>query len=389
MVEIIIHLEPNQQGNNVFYAGQTLNGTVELSLNSTKKFRGCYVLVYSFARAHWTETRTRTEGTGNNQRTVSYTVDYEGKEVFLNSKTYLFGHHGGDAQDVQPGIHRYNFSCQLPEMLPYTMDGAHGNIGYYVECVIDVPWWFDKKFKVPFTVIRHDDLNLYPELRMGQRMEEIKTFCCLFCETGPLFMEVFLPCSGFVAGQSVPVKINYKNRSNVKVIGTNIKLKRAMHFTSHTPEQKTRTETDKIVELHTDGVNKYRTIELQQNLEIPRVMLNSNGRFCRIVHVEYYFNVEPVLDGCHSNFKIKIPIEIGSVPIRLSNEFNNFNTEPSGPHTQMMPSAPLDDDEKPDLPPTFEEAMNMPQSQYSTQPSNSNLGWNVIEPSLPNDNRKN
>jgi hypothetical protein len=304
-------------------------------------------LVYGFARAHWTEERTRTEGTGENRRTHTYTVYYEGQEIFLNSKTYLFGHHGAEAKEIQPGIHRYNFSCQLPDMLPYTMDARHGNISYSVEAKLDIPWKFDKETKVPFTVLRHDDLNIYPELRIAQKMEQVKNFCCLFCRSGPLMLTVSVPCCGFAGGNRVPIRIEYINRSNVEVESTKVKLKRIISFTSHSPESKTRCDTEKMVELYVDGVSKNGSVELETNLEIPIVMMNTNQRFCHVVRVSYYLEVEGVVSGCHTNVSIQIPIEIGSVPIQLDTGFNvpqntYYPPQPSAPLVQL-PSAPKDD----------------------------------------------
>ena len=230
---------------------------------------------------------------------------FEGKEVYLNSRTYLFGQRGGPTFEIHPGIHKYDFVCQLPDMLPYTVELRHGSIRYYVEAVLDIPWSFDKEIKVPFTVVRCDDLNLSPELRIAQKYEEVKTFCCLFCASGPLVMTVSIPYTGFAVGQRVPIKIDYVNKSDVDVERTRIKLKRYFSYTSHTPERKTRVDAEKMVETYVEGVRGGASKNIETNLEIPQTMMCSNGKFCEVVRISYAVVLEGVVGGCEKKKYVK------------------------------------------------------------------------------------
>lgn len=49
------------------------------------------------------------------------------------------------------------------------------------------------------------------------RGEMSKTFCCLCCGTPPLTVNFSLPVRGYVPGQSMPIKVNVENQSNVVV----------------------------------------------------------------------------------------------------------------------------------------------------------------------------
>lgn len=290
------------------------------------------MVISGVASCHWTESRTRETGTGDNRRTETYTVSYDGREVFLNSKTYLFGYHGAEATQIAAGIYKYSFSVNLPQLLPATLAGVHGKIEYRVEAVLDIPWRFDKETKVPFTLMRHDDLNEYPELRIPLRQEEIKTFCCLFCQSGPCAITVTVPYGGYAAGQALPLRIEYVNRSNISIERTYLKLKRNFNFTSSTPETKTRTDTTKIFEVYVEGAPKGQTNVIDCTVTIPHSIVNSNSRFCRVVQVSYFIELESVVSECHSNPKIKIPITIGTVGIgEVDNTFNAFPIYPNAP----------------------------------------------------------
>lgn len=301
------------------------------------------------AKCHWTETRTRSTGTGKNRRTTTYTVHYNGSETFLNSKTYLFGSKGADAVEVQPGRTTYTFAIALPVQLPETLAAALGSIAYSVEAILDIPWSFDKEIRVDFTVVRQDNLNDYPELKVAQNLEEVNTFCCLFCESGPCMINVSIPYGGYAAGQSINMLIEVVNQSNVEIERTRIRLKRFTNYTSSTPETKTRSESTTILEIFREGIKEGERKRMECSLLLPSILTNSNGRFCRVVRIEYVLQVEGVVGGCHSNPKVNFPIEIGSVAIGTI--INPPHEMPQQPF--IAPSAPLaphdGDDAKNDL----------------------------------------
>lgn len=44
-----------------------------------------------------------------------------------------------------------------------------------------------------------------------------KTFCCLFCASPPLTVDVRAPVSGYCPGQKIPITIDIENKSNVQL----------------------------------------------------------------------------------------------------------------------------------------------------------------------------
>jgi hypothetical protein len=182
------------------------------------------------ANCHWTETENHTVEENDKRKLKRRTVHYHGEEIYLNSRTYLMGHQGRSAEQIPAGIHRFTFETILPQTIPGSFEGTFGNIRYNVEACLDIPWRFDKEFKVQFTVVRKDDLNQFPELRIPCKNEQMKRFCCLFCESDPLMVTVTIPCGGFTPGSTIPIMIEYMNKSNVQVERTKINLKRIIKF---------------------------------------------------------------------------------------------------------------------------------------------------------------
>ena len=186
--------------------------------------------VYGASKCSWTESHQGPHVTGEIQRNESDTVHYQGKDVYLNTKKFLLGYDGSETIELPSGTHRYNFAFQLPHLLPASFEATYGSVRYHVEVVLNVTRSFDKKFKLQFTVIRNDDLNHQPELKIPSHNEEIKHFCCLFCKSAPLVMNVKTPYIGYVPGQDIPLQINYINNSSVRVNGTRISLNRITKY---------------------------------------------------------------------------------------------------------------------------------------------------------------
>lgn len=191
---------------------------------------GLYFILHGEAYCTWNERVQKQVGIGNVRRTETRTIHYEGKDVYLNTRTYLYGRQGGSSVDMASGTYRYNFECQLPHSIPASFEGSYGHIRYYIEACLDIPWRFDKEYRIQFTVVRNDDLNERPELKIPCRQEEFAKFCCLFCQSAPMIMTATIPCSGFTPGQMIPVTVNFDNKSTVKVDRTKINFKRFIRF---------------------------------------------------------------------------------------------------------------------------------------------------------------
>jgi hypothetical protein len=95
-----------------------------------------------------------------------------------------------------------------------------------------------------------------------------------------------------------------------------------------------------------EGVEASSSKTIQENFVLPRILVNSNSRFCNVVQVSYDLFVEVQVSGWHNNFKMVFPIVIGSVPIDfgqtniapmqmpVQTQYNDFTNGP-------MPSTPM------------------------------------------------
>lgn len=252
--------------------------------------------------------------------------------MYLNSKTYLFGEHGGDSFELQPGEYKYNFNCHLPSQLPYSLLVKHGKIRYFVKAVLDIPWHIDEEAEASFIVIRRDDLNLRHDLgylKMKQEKSISKTFMSFLSSSEPLHMTAILPYSGFAIGQKVPIRIFYTNKSDVDILRTKIKLVQSILLVAHEPDPKTKQEETTIFEVQKEGVAPKRTNQFDTSFDIPNSTIASNEQLCRVVTLTYFVEIEAVASGLHSNLKLLMPIVIASYPL-------TFDAEPSAPLPEIL-----------------------------------------------------
>ena len=112
-------------------------------------------------------------GRGNGRRSITY----KGREDYLNQVTYLLGTESGPTLDLAAGITTYSFACMLPESLPSSFEGKYGHIRYSCKAVLDRPLKTDKEFRLPFSVIKSEDLNAVPSLAIAAVSSQSHFIC--------------------------------------------------------------------------------------------------------------------------------------------------------------------------------------------------------------------
>lgn len=297
-----------------------------------------------------------TEGGGRSS------VTYQGEESFINSVNYFFGKEGAEPIEVSAGVHLYKFSCRIPKNAPATAEGLCGFIRYRVLVNLDIPYMPDLSSEKHFTVVRHEDLNNYPEFRMANDVEEVQTFCCLFCESDPVMVKLSTAASGFILGlysllplskglvfnhlitlhchktqgEKVPVKIEIFNRSSVKFAKSILSLNRVEVFTSYNPLQKTKKVVNAITTVVSKGVEPKKNASFQEYIHIPQNALVSNDRICDVFQITYEIHFSMKGAKKSSSIKLSAPIFIGSIGFRSNSTASRTSID--------VASKPISDD---------------------------------------------
>ncbi|KAH8280915.1 hypothetical protein KR054_004488 [Drosophila jambulina] len=393
--QILFH--NNIQG--VYYAGQTISGQVTLSTDTVRQIKGerknfirnsnddkytnipilpaIRLKVKGFAETHWTEDRTDS----NNKSTFE---SYNGYEKYLSSKVYLLGSETSSEMSLEPGVRTYNFACQIPIHCPSSFEGTHGRIRYMVDVNIIQPRKYDSIFTRPFTVVQVMDMQTYQSVsQVPVQARSEKTFGVWPFRSSPLSLELTLPQTGFVPGQTVPLKVLVGNESSIRVHEMKVGLAMMITYISDLSSG-TNSERISVAKLKADGVMRNSRKMYEFQLIIPSTPPTSM-HLCRIIKIGYNIEVVAKVKGMHINGTLVMPVTICGVPIspptvqyvpegsaaqRASNESALTLFEGDGACAPAAPPYPWSENSTLP-PPSYAEAMHVQPNSAKQQESQS------------------
>ena len=264
---------------------------------------------------NWMEHKTNYVGNGQGQQVLMLqNSNHFNFKTYLEKSILLLGSTNGSSIELQAGIHKYEFSIQLPEDLPSTVFLGCGDIFYTVTAVLKQPNNSEDIVEEPLIILREFDLNLYPTLCVPQKFEEVKNFCCFFCASGPFSMTVTVPSTGFCLGENVPIKIDYVNKSNVEVYETKLLLKRTVTYKAFS---KCKIDVDIMAEIHASGVKAKNSNSVVTILEVyDNLKCSTDSEIGPLISISYSLDIVGDTSRCHLDPIISFPVVIGNVPIR-------------------------------------------------------------------------
>lgn len=126
-------------------------------------------------------------------------------------------------------------------------------------------------------------------------------------------MTVKAPLTGYVGGQTAKFIINYENESSSLVLETKVQIIRVNHFNSDSPKRKTKFGNECISAQSFEGCPGKTSKTVESNIKIPSVAPSSDGS-CRVLIITYEIHFIATFSGLHSDFKLVLPVVIGTVP---------------------------------------------------------------------------
>ncbi|XP_065224219.1 arrestin domain-containing protein 3-like [Planococcus citri] len=288
----------------VYYPGEMVTGRVRLVLDSSKKIRAVQLKLKGKAECKWNERETYRD---HEDRSRSRSICRKSSETYLNTERLV----GGRGKfKLAAGEHIYPFSVMLPIRAPSSFSGSYGGVSYYAKVKIDIPMAFDRKERTCFTVLNPLNLNLFPNLRNSYKNEKNKTFCCLWCASGPLTIVVHLPKTGFAHSEPIPITLEIDNASTYTVKAVHIYLKREIKWTAEGCHKK---EDKKLQKLSLGGVEQGQSHTWSENFTIPSATY-PNLEGCSFIKINHELHIEADASG-FLDPDMHIPITIGDIPL--------------------------------------------------------------------------
>ncbi|RNA34510.1 arrestin domain-containing 3-like [Brachionus plicatilis] len=320
----------------IFFPGEVLSGHLKIQCKDRIKINSITAVVSGEGSVYWSERETvhkhrnlsnhRDSGrimnsTSHKERRKVY---YRNHENYINLQMVLASKKAESDFYLECGEHNYPFQIVLPANLPTSFEHKIGRIRYSIKACIDIPWAFDKKTTIYFSILNGLDLNLFPNLRVALGGSEQKFFCCGPCQSEPVTAILNIPKSGFVPGERIHFSASLDNKSNRTIKELSIILIQRVAFHAKGKSKMVTSNVIKSVFSKTIEAKKFENWN-DAALIIPPVCPSSNGS-CRIIDVNYeialYFASELTLDS-----RVIIPIVIGTVPIMSEGDMGLTNSE--------------------------------------------------------------
>ncbi|XP_041454419.1 arrestin domain-containing protein 3-like [Lytechinus variegatus] len=299
----------------VFKPGDVVQGEARIVVSEEKgDIRGIQFKCVGKAYTNWTES----EGTGDYERTVTYTTNHE----FFKQEITLRGA-GKDNKTANritltAGEHRFPFQFQIPNInLPPPFEGTWGYVRYYVKINIDRPWKFDHHTQRLFSIFTVKDLNYEYNVLVPPSHQVEKTVCCLCCASGPIILKGMVDKRGYVPGEYIFVSLDLHNNSSRRIIDITAKLQQRGHFSAQrhgTGRTHHRQAVITMAELKLDGCEAMGSVSYDRVKMLIPPIPPCRYENCPNIQVEYYVEIEGDVSRTPMDAHVKLPVVIGTIP---------------------------------------------------------------------------
>jgi hypothetical protein len=298
----------------VYYPGQVVKGHVVLSISSQAlKLRGLSLLLKGSA-------------------SCNYSKDLQAEQEFFVVDRQLI-EPKQEANEMTPGVYRYEFCHRLPRNIPYSVDGQYGNVKYFAQATIDIPWdLYDKKITRNFTVSRYEDLSFMSGMREGREVQiqkQIDSSAWFFSRSslGLVTMKAAINKCGYAPGEKINVDVSIDNQTSADIENVLITLQYNETMSAQTPWAKLEEKvSNKISETIADGVKAGFTKKIKESVLVPENSKITSVMYSNVFQISY--NVLITAKFRRATIPLSIPIYIGSVALRPEEECEHLEKAP-------------------------------------------------------------
>ncbi|CAF1377179.1 unnamed protein product [Adineta steineri] len=328
--------------NPFYYTDECVSGSVKFDITESKlEVEGVYITLIG-AIGYTTTVSVATSGTHVGRQIEYHTAPFYSAKVILaqlepEQKELVY----------KQGQYSWPFQFPLTTHLPPTFNQPekYPHIRYYLEVVIDKPWYKpnNKQGKLltifPRVNLLENPRYLVPTIFGNQNRKDIK-------------LNGTLNKSGYVPGELIAVALEIENPQRVCIQRIDLSMLQSYDIRENSNEVNIFKATlPKIVNRKDEQINE--TISIR----IPVVSLPPSYQFqglqtATYVDIHYLLQFEVKVEGMFTNFEIKVPIILGTKSISdqvHQQTFNPLNNPSSSDVEQSMFST---DTEPP--PPSYE-----------------------------------
>lgn len=151
-----------------------------------------------------------------------------------------------------------------------------------------------------------------------------KTVCCWCCNGGHISLNVEMPKTAFVIGETINYKVSITNLSNTNIEKLKGKLTKTVKYSVDSPSYESKDDYDEIVSFTEHGVGAHGEHTYDLQLAIPEHLEVPNFTNCQFFQASYSLKFTAVMGGCTMDLDIEISPELGHIQCYENNHENNY-----------------------------------------------------------------
>ncbi|CAI5443636.1 unnamed protein product [Caenorhabditis angaria] len=299
----------------VYYAGETISGSVLLENTENIKIRGIRVLLRGKVHATLKVVKS------GERRTL------KDDQYVLDEKQLLWGKDKNDESESTPilarGVHQFSFNFDLPQSaLPCSLESRHCTIRYYFKVIIDIPYASSPQGVKYFTIIGPHIDSMEEKYLSPLTAQDRKVTCCWCCQRGALALRVILERTAYVCGENVRIRAQIENRQ-ISAQSLVIRLQQHVEiFVEKGLLGETKMMSAVVFEHKSPAVaansqGKYDST-LEQPIRLPVVPPTLVG-VCRLIQIYYILRVCMEDEKGNECLHMDFPLTVATLPYRIPN----------------------------------------------------------------------
>ena len=278
-----------------FYVGCLVKGRVLVTVSNPQKYSTISIDLMGGAEVDWSESQQT--GLGRTKR-----VTHSNSVTYINAQKILWTKEYSPTDDLPVGSHAFPFEFQLPQDLPPTFEGAHGQMKYEFH-VTAARSGLNRIARACLNVKdRTDLLRLHREPRSLDTDKNVSFF---WHNVGTVIATCSVPRTGFSPGEIIPVNMHIVNQTS-RTIHVSASLYRKESYI--TPD-KVKVEEKQVAKVVSPQIRAGQLMPFHSNdLVIPKDAATTL-RNCSCIEVEYDVVLKIVIPWSH-NRTLHVPVVI-------------------------------------------------------------------------------
>lgn len=257
----------------------------------------------------------------SSKKYINYSYATEDYDIYTADLLNL----DGATEDIDEGIHNYNFDHRLPTGIPYSAAGRYGQINYIAEARLVNERGGELRAEREFKVACYEDLKWFPELLLP--VEENETFA-----NESLLISLKLTKSGFGLNEKIPVDVEIANIGKKEVSRVSCALMYVGRFETNSPTVIIKEVIKPIAEIPTRRVPAGKTITFKDVIDFSNIPMLISNRNCKYFRISFKVVVKAEV-GC-SNHVVSVPVVIASKGSLLDSMLEQATSQQNKPFNQ-------------------------------------------------------